>query len=167
MIEKNNLRKATLLFLIKKDGDIIIEICLAMKKRGFGEGRWNGAGGKVEEGKETIERAVIRETEEEIGVLVKEIKKVAELSFYFPHNSSFNQKVFVYFSTNWLGEPKETEEMSPKWFNVQDIPYEKMWPDDPFWLPKVLEGKLLRAYFKFGENDIVKEKEVNIVKNLD
>jgi hypothetical protein len=48
------MRNATLLFLIKKSGDQISEICLAMKKRGFGVGRWNGAGGKVSQG-ETIE----------------------------------------------------------------------------------------------------------------
>jgi len=52
----------TLLFLIKDD-----QILLAMKKRGFGAGRFNGVGGKVEPG-ETIEQALIRESQEEINV---------------------------------------------------------------------------------------------------
>ncbi len=35
------------------------KILLGMKKRGFGEGRWNGFGGKVEKG-ETIEQGARR-----------------------------------------------------------------------------------------------------------
>ncbi len=166
MIQENNLKKTTLLFLIKKENENIKEICLAMKKRGFGEGRWNGVGGKAEKGDKTIEETAIRETKEEINVIVNKINKIAELSFYFSHNPSFNQKVFVYFSENWENEPKETEEMNPKWFNIKDIPYNNMWPDDPFWLPKVLEGKLLKASFQFSENDVIDYKEVNIVDNL-
>ena len=40
-----------------------------MKKRGFGEGKWNGFGGKVEEG-ETILQAALRELKEECGASV-------------------------------------------------------------------------------------------------
>jgi hypothetical protein len=36
------MRNVSLLFLVKKTDGKISEICLAMKKRGFGMGRWNG-----------------------------------------------------------------------------------------------------------------------------
>jgi len=39
-----------------------------MKKRGFGVGKWNGYGGKLEEG-ESIERCATRELEEECGIV--------------------------------------------------------------------------------------------------
>jgi len=39
------LRNATLVFLIKKSQGEITDICLAMKKRGFGMNRWNRVGG--------------------------------------------------------------------------------------------------------------------------
>ena len=48
MESKEKLRDATLVFLIKRSQGKISEICLAMKKRGFGMNRWNGVGGKVE-----------------------------------------------------------------------------------------------------------------------
>ena len=48
------MKQLTLLFLVRDD-----QILLAMKKRGFGEGRWNGVGGKVEKD-ETVEQAMIR-----------------------------------------------------------------------------------------------------------
>lgn len=137
-----------------------------MKKRGFGVNRWNGVGGKVKDLTETVEMAAKRETKEEIGVFVKEMSKVAELSFLFSHNSDWDQMVHVYFSDNWQGEPKESEEMRPKWFPIKEIPFQDMWPDDIFWLPEVIKGKLLKAMFRFKENDIIQGKEIKVVREI-
>ncbi len=138
-----------------------------MKKRGFGIGRWNGVGGKVgDKQKETIAEAAARETKEEIGVDIANFYKVAELTFYFPLNPAWDQEVHVFFAKKWRGEPSESGEMNPKWFSVSEIPYQKMWPDDEFWLPEVLNKNLLKAAFKFGENDVILEKEVNIIDKL-
>lgn len=162
----NKLRNATLVFLIKKSKNKITDICLAMKKRGFGINRYNGVGGKVDDQKETIEEAAKRETKEEIGVSIKELNKIAELSFYFPHNPAWDQMVHVYFVEKWNGEPTESEEMNPKWFLIKDIPFKNMWPDDTFWLPEVIKGKLIKATFKFGEGDVIQDKKIDIVKKL-
>lgn len=153
---------ATLVFLIKKNKGKITDICLAMKKRGFGAGRWNGVGGKLEKG-ETIIEATKREAKEEIFVSINELKKIAELSFYFSYKQERDQKVHVYFSEKWKGEPKESNEMKPQWFSIKYIPYQDMWSDDIFWLPEVLKGELLKAKFVFGENDVVQKQEINIV----
>lgn len=53
----------TTLCLIKKDGKLL----LAEKKRGYGQGKINSAGGKLEQN-ETPEQAVIREIKEELGI---------------------------------------------------------------------------------------------------
>lgn len=144
-----------MLFLIKKNASNEIEkICLAMKKRGFGVGRWNGAGGKVLN-EETVEQALMRETNEELRVLLKDYYQVGDLNFLFPHNEDWNQNVLVYFSESWNGEPVETEEMKPRWFSVREIPYNQMWSDDILWLPKVLSGEFVNAEFEFGPNDEV------------
>ena len=55
----------TLVFL--REGE---KVLLGMKKRGFGEGKWNGFGGKVEAG-ETIIEAAAREVKEECGYIVQ------------------------------------------------------------------------------------------------
>ncbi|MFA6919139.1 MAG: 8-oxo-dGTP diphosphatase, partial [Patescibacteria group bacterium] len=162
---KEKLRDSTLVFLIKKSQEKVTEICLAMKKRGFGMNRWNGVGGKVEKD-ETMDSAAEREAQEEIGVEIKQTNKVAELSFYFPHNPTWNQKVHVYFSEVWGGEPEESEEMKPQWFKAENLPFEHMWPDDEFWVPEVLSGKLVKATFVFGEGDVIQSKNVKIVDSL-
>ena len=103
-------------------------LLLGMKKRGFGQGRWNGFGGKVAEG-ETIEQAAKRETEEECGVKVLDCKQLGELQFSFKDkNEVIDMHIFLI--TKYAGEPVETEEMKPEWFEVDKLPYPNMWPDD-------------------------------------
>ena len=161
------MRNATLCFLLKEENNKINEICLAMKKRGFGVGRWNGVGGKVgDKQKETIEDALVRETKEEINVEIKNFYKVAELTFYFPKNKEWDQLVHVYFTKTWKGNPQETEEMRPAWFLINEIPFESMWPDDTHWLLHILNNKLIKAEVIFDEGDIILEQKVNIVNKF-
>ncbi len=161
----STVRNCTLVFLIKRQGGVITHICLAMKKRGFGAGKWNGAGGKVEKG-ETIEEAAVREAKEEIGVDLHGISKIGELMFYFSHNPAWDMLVHAYFCEKWSGEPLESEEMRPEWFPVSEIPFASMWPDDEFWIPHVLKGEKVKASFTFSENDVIHAKDVQLVENL-
>jgi 8-oxo-dGTP diphosphatase/2-hydroxy-dATP diphosphatase len=160
------LRNSTLVFLVKKSGRDITDVCLAMKKRGFGVGRWNGVGGKVT-GRESITDAAIRETQEEIGVSVNTLHKVAELEFTFTENASWNQLVHVYIATEWGGDPAESEEMKPEWYAIKAIPYTHMWPDDIFWLPKILKGELVQGSFTFGAGDEIKKQKIQNVSSTD
>lgn len=57
-------RKALTLTLVRSGAG---EILLGLKKRGFGEGKWNGFGGKVEPG-ETIPQAAARYYDVHLGV---------------------------------------------------------------------------------------------------
>jgi len=155
------LRQATLCFLVNDD-----QVLLAMKKRGFGVGRWNGVGGKPDEG-ETIEQTAVRETQEEIEVIPKDMELVAVLDFYFANKPDWSQQVVAYLSKTWEGDPKETEEMKPQWYNKNELPFEVMWPDDSLWVPLVLDGKKVKAEFLFGENDSILDHNVVEVEALD
>ncbi len=105
-----SLKEATVLLLLREQ-----EILLAMKKRGFGMGKYNGVGGKPEPGENIVETA-IRETQEEIGVTPVNPSKVALFRYYFP-DDSFGMRVSIFTATDWVGEPMESEEMKPQWFN--------------------------------------------------
>jgi mutator protein MutT len=144
------------LLLLRRDNEVL----LAMKKRGFGAGLWNGVGGKLDQG-ETVEHAMIRECQEEIGVTPTKYYKVAEHDFHGGSTQeAWNMYVHVYIATEWQGEPHETEEMSPKWYALSDIPYKNMWQDDPYWMPLVFEGKSLKGNFVFDANDTLISHEI-------
>ena len=133
--------------LLRKDNEIL----LAKKKRGFGEGKYNGVGGKLEDG-ETPEEAMIRETEEEIMITPTKYEKMGVIEFLeYVKEERANVKFHLYVATEWEGNPKESEEMIPKWFSLDNLPYNEMFPDDKYWLPYILEGKKINAFFDFDE----------------
>jgi ADP-ribose pyrophosphatase YjhB (NUDIX family) len=151
------MRDVTLCYFLTED-----KILLAMKKRGFGEGLWNGYGGKVEEG-ETIREAACREIKEESDLDTKEedLEEVGVIDFFFKDREDWNQRVHIFFIRVWEGIEKETEEMNPKWFDIDSMPTENLWKDDRYWLPEALSGKKIEAKFLFTKDgkDI---KEMNI-----
>ena len=129
---------------IIEEGDSVL---LAMKKRGFGEGWWNGYGGKLQEG-ETIEEAMVRELQEESGLIAKKFGKRAVIDFFF-QGTDKEVEMHVFEVTDYEGELIETEEMVPKWFIKTDIPYEQMWPADRNWMPMYFEGKNIKGSATF------------------
>lgn len=154
-------KTCTLLFLKKEK-----EVLLAMKKRGFGAGRFNGVGGKIEPN-ETIEQALIRECQEEIEVTPLRYTKVAEHDFLQNNGDNpWRMYVHVYLCDQWEGEPVETEEMAPQWFAIDSIPYDTMWQDDKYWLPQVLEGESIIGKFTFDEADNMLTHDIQITKSF-
>ena len=142
-------KRTTVGFLIHKD-----QICLGMKKIKYGKGKWNGAGGKVGDKEEfineTYEEGMVREMKEEFGVDVVKMEKVGEIVYEMEGNNDCTySKIFFIFK--WSGDPFESEEMDPKWFNLEDIPYENMWDGDKIWLPELLKGRKIKALFTFNK----------------
>ena len=150
--------RTTLLLIIKDD-----MIMLAKKKKGFGEGKYNGVGGKLEEG-ESVEEALIRETKEEINITPLDYEKVGVVSFDEDYKGKRSRLEFhLYTCSKWEGDLKETEEMEPHWFNIKEIPYDEMFPDDKYWLPYLLEGHKFNAYFNFDDDWNIIDKQIDII----
>lgn len=123
------------------------KVLLGMKKKGFGMGRWNGFGGKIEKS-ESIEEGAIREVKEEIGVVVNDLKKIGILDFTFENEPKILE-VHIFKAENFEGDITESEEMRPEWFAIEEIPFEQMWSDDIHWMPFFLENKLFKGRFHF------------------
>jgi 8-oxo-dGTP pyrophosphatase MutT (NUDIX family) len=146
--------------ILKRDGKLL----LGVKKRGFGMGKINAPGGKVEEG-ETYRDAAVRETFEEVGIRVNSCEKVGQVVFrelYFK-GAPETDIMHVFLSEDFSGEPTETDEIKAEWYPVNDLPYSKMWGDDEHWMPEVLRGNKVDAYFHFNENNTFTDFRVDIV----
>lgn len=135
-------------------------ILLGMKKHGFGVNRWNGFGGKLEAG-ETVEKAAHRELLEETGFYDATLRKRGILLFI--GETEIPLEVHLFSANSFDGEPTETDEMTPRWFSQSEIPYNTMWPDDPYWLPKILAGKNIEGIFHFKDTNTLLSYEVREV----
>lgn len=128
------------------------KILLGKKKRGFGKGKYNGFGGKLNDG-ETVEEGIIRETKEEANIIPTKYEKVGVLDFdEYIKNERTKLRFYLYITSEWDSEIEETDEMIPEWFDINNIPYDSMFPYDKYWLPMVLEGKKIKAHFNFDKD---------------
>jgi 8-oxo-dGTP diphosphatase len=133
--------RANLCFILKEG-----RLLLIRKKRGFGAGKINAPGGKIEPGETALDSA-IRETFEEVGVVPLAPEKRGELFFQFADGYSLHCTVFL--AQDCKGQPRETDEAAPFWTSPDAIPFHEMWADDAYWLPLLLAGTAFCGYFTF------------------
>lgn len=139
------LKIKNLCYLINSNGEILLQY----KSRGFGLGKWNGPGGKVEKGENSVE-AVIREIKEETGFDIINPEMMAELEFFYQDHEDWDNLTHVYLVRNYFGEMKIGDEGELRWFSPEEIPFDQMWDDDRHWLKEVLAGKYVKMKFYFN-----------------
>ena len=145
------LTQTCLCLLIRVVGDGERQVLLGHKKTGLGTGKIVGLGGHVEEGEAPVEAAA-REAKEESGleVDVDSLRAAAHITFLFPTHPAWDMTVEVFIGDTWRGEPAETDEIRPQWFPVAALPFDRMWDDGKYWLPRVLTGERLCATFSYA-----------------
>ncbi|KAJ2720887.1 hypothetical protein GGI07_004332 [Coemansia sp. Benny D115] len=145
-------------------------VLLGRKKRGLGEGLWNGFGGKPEKG-ETISQCAYRELKEECGLVAKELVCAGVL--YMEDTQGPAYHIPVYTGSEFTGEVFESDEMEPKWFAVSsEIPYSEMYEEARIWWPTLFKGDRFIGYFyfdgeKLGKWNIESVDEGQIQAHLD
>lgn len=137
------------------DGDVLF----IEKQRGLGEGKLVGAGGKLEAG-ETPRECVVREVREELDITISGPEKLGEFTFRLGDEDP--RLVHVFRTDAFDGTPTASPEALPRWVPADDLPYDRMWADDRYWLPHLLDGEPFEAEFEFdadGEELVSKSVE--------
>ncbi|MBJ95332.1 MAG: NUDIX hydrolase [Rickettsiales bacterium] len=142
--------RATLLFVLDES-----KILLIRKKRGLGAGKISAPGGRMEPGESPLQCA-LRELKEEVGVTAFEAAERGLHHFQFM--DGYALKVHVFITRRWSGEPVETDEAIPLWFDVAALPYEEMWEDDRLWMPHLLAGRSFVGWYLFDGDSMLQHR---------
>lgn len=117
---KSKIRKAVRVFLIKDNKVVAIKY-----KRKIDIDYYDIPGGKIEEN-ETSEQAAIREFKEETGIEIKNPVYKGNVIVEYP------KRIFdfdIYITNTYIGEPKEFEENSSMWIDIEKLmKEEKVFP---------------------------------------
>lgn len=117
---KSKIRKAVRVFLIKDNKVVAIKY-----KRKIDIDYYDIPGGKIEEN-ETSEQAAIREFKEETGIEIKNLVYKGNVIVEYP------KRIFdfdIYITDTYIGEPKEFEENSSMWIDIEKLmKEEKVFP---------------------------------------
>ncbi|MDE1856937.1 MAG: 8-oxo-dGTP diphosphatase [Candidatus Micrarchaeota archaeon] len=120
--------------------------------RGISKGKWNGAGGKIEPG-ETPEQGAVREVFEETGLRVTNLFDHGVIRFAVDGSEEINLVMHVFSTRDFSGNPVGNEEGEVRWFGLDEIPYDRMWEDDIYWVDLMLNGRRFECEFHFDSGN--------------
>ena len=106
-------RKAVKCYLIKDDKIVVTKYGESNRKAGY----YDIPGGKVENG-ETPEQAAIRETKEETGIDIKDLKYKGVITEEYP------DRIYIldtFISTEYEGELQDCEKNTAEWIKVDEL----------------------------------------------
>ena len=127
-------------------------LLLKMANAGISKGKWNGPGGKLEPGETPIQN-VVREVMEETSLRIINPSYLGKVEFFMNGRNSLDYVVHVFLVRRFYGNPKSSEEGHVRWFDIKGIPYTRMWDDDRYWLPLLLNGVKFDARFSYDKEN--------------
>lgn len=152
----------TLIYVFKDN-----KILLGAKKYGDAKGKLNGYGGKVEVTDESVEAAALRELKEETGLEVKRVQIHALLNMRWGEDKGV--RIFIFKAYELQNAPKESNEMTVNWFDIDSVPKERMWESDQYWFDLVLGDRKFIADLIFDSTDtgLLKSISVEFVEDIE
>ena len=141
---KNREEKKTLmLHRIKKENDVH-------------EGKWNGLGGKFEQG-ETPEECVTREIKEESGLTITNPQLKGFITFPL-FDGVHDWYVFVFVAEKYSGALIDSNEGKLEWIPDEKITQLNLWDGDQIFLEWLDQDKFFSAKFFYEKKKLVKHE---------
>ena len=123
------------------------------KKNDFHEGKWNGLGGKFEQG-ETPEECVIREVKEESGLLIKNPKLHGFITFPM-FDGKKDWYVFLFTASEFNGELIDSHEGKLEWIADENLLDLNLWEGDSIFIPWLMKDRFFSAKFVYENGKFV------------
>lgn len=128
------------------------------KPNDYHEGKWNGLGGKFEDG-ESPEECAVREVEEESGLKMINPRMKGFITFPL-FDGKKDWYVFLFTAEKFSGELIESSEGKLEWIPNDELVNLNLWDGDKIFLPWLFDDKYFSAKFVY-ENGKYVSHEVN------
>jgi peptidyl-prolyl cis-trans isomerase B (cyclophilin B) len=109
------------------------------REKDFHKGKYNGVGGKFEQG-ETPEECLIREVFEETGLTIEGFKYEGVITFPL-FDGDNDWYTFVYTVDRFSGELTDSDEGTLHWINDDQLTALNLWEGDPYFLEWIYSEK--------------------------
>lgn len=143
------MKLATLCYVTDKKTDSTLMIHRVKKENDYHEGKWNGLGGKFEQG-ESPEECAIREIEEECGLKVKSIKMKGFITFPM-FDGKDDWYVFLFTADEFTGELIDSNEGNLAWIKNNALIDLNLWDGDKIFIPWLFKDKFFSAKFNYAD----------------
>jgi 8-oxo-dGTP diphosphatase len=128
------------------------------KANDYHQGKWNGLGGKFEQG-ESPEDCAIREIKEESGLIVKNLTMKGFITFpMFDEKEDWH--VFLFVVDEFEGELIESPEGKLEWVPNDKLLELNLWEGDKIFIPWLFQNRFFSAKFIYKKGKFIKH-EVN------
>jgi 8-oxo-dGTP diphosphatase len=146
------MKLATLCYVIDRKTKKTLMIHRIKKENDYHEGKWNGLGGKFEEG-ESPEDCAIREVLEESGLTIKNPKLHGFISFPL-FDGKEDWYVFVFTADNFKGNLIDSPEGKLKWIENDKVTSLNLWEGDKIFLDWLYQDKFFSAKFIYQSGSL-------------
>ncbi len=126
------------------------------KPNDYHEGKWNGLGGKFEQG-ETPEECAIREVEEESGLLMIEPKMKGFITFPM-FDGKKDWYVFLFTADKFSGKLIDSNEGKLEWIQNEKLADLNLWDGDKIFIPWLFQEKYFSAKFVYEAGKFIRHE---------
>ena len=145
------MKLATLCY-VQKDNHTLM-LYRNKKKNDYHEGKWNGLGGKFEQG-ESPEECAIREIKEESGLTVKDPEMKGFITFPL-FDGKDDWFVFLFVIKNFEGELINSPEGELEWIPDEKLTEINLWEGDKHFIPWLFRDKFFSAKFVYENGEYI------------
>ena len=141
------MKLATLCYVIDKIQSKTLMMHRVKKENDYHEGKWNGLGGKFEQG-ESPEECAIREVKEESGLTMVEPRMHGFITF--PKFDGVDDwYVFIFTSERYEGELIDSTEGNLEWIPNEKVTLLNLWEGDRIFIEWLYKDKFFSAKFNY------------------
>src|SRR5574338_134811 len=141
------MKLATLCYVTDRKTDSTLMLHRVKKANDYHEGKWNGLGGKFEQG-ESPEECAIREIEEESGLKVKSVKMKGFITFPL-FDGKEDWYMFLFAADDFEGNLIDSPEGNLKWIKNEKLTELNLWDGDKIFIPWLFHNKFFSAKFNY------------------